>query len=112
MYCKYSPSLGLGYLFSQRFIYLLKNQSYNKVGRDREKGLPLPLVHPPMAAAAGTLRLAHRADPIAGARYLSWSPMGCRAQVLGPSSTALPGHSRELAWKRGNQDRIRHPDRD
>ena len=37
------------------------------------------------------------------------SPMGCRAQALGPSSTALPGHSRELAWKRGNRDRIGAP---
>ena len=70
--------------------------------RDREKGLPLLLVHPPMAATAGALRLAHHADPKPGARYLSWSPMGCRAQALVPSSTALPGHSRELAWKRGN----------
>ena len=40
----------------------------------------------------------------------SWSPMGCRAQALGPSSIALSGHSRELAWKRGNWDRIRRPD--
>nr|XP_051688366.1 15-hydroxyprostaglandin dehydrogenase [NAD(+)] isoform X2 [Oryctolagus cuniculus] len=46
------------------------------------------------------------------AKYLSWSPMGCRAQILGPSSTALPGHSRELAWKGGNRDKIWHPDRD
>ncbi|XP_069909091.1 NFAT activation molecule 1 isoform X3 [Oryctolagus cuniculus] len=37
---------------------------------------------------------------------------GCRAQAPGPSSIALPGHSRELAWKRGNQDRIRCPDQD
>ena len=79
--------------------------------RDREKGLPLPLVHPPMAAMAGALRLAHDADPKAGARCFSWSPMGCRAQGLGPSSTALPGHSRELAWKRDNRDRIQRPDR-
>ena len=42
----------------------------------------------------------------------SWSPMGCRAQALGPSSTALPGHSRELAWKRSNRDRTWCPDRD
>ena len=63
--------------------------------RDREQGLPLPLVHPPMAAAASALRPEHRADPMAGARCFSWSPMGCRAQVPGPSSTALPGHSRD-----------------
>uniref|UniRef100_A0A5F9CGG5 Uncharacterized protein n=1 Tax=Oryctolagus cuniculus TaxID=9986 RepID=A0A5F9CGG5_RABIT len=78
--------------------------------REREterKVFLLPLVHLTMTAAA-----AHRTDPMAGARYLSWSPMGCRAQALGPSSTALPGHSRELAWKRGNRDRIRRPDRD
>ncbi|XP_069918486.1 Wilms tumor protein 1-interacting protein isoform X3 [Oryctolagus cuniculus] len=80
--------------------------------RNREKGLPLLLVHPQMAVAAGGLQPAHRADPKAGARCLSWSPMGCRAQALGPSSTALPGHSRELAWKRGNRDRIWRPDRD
>nr|XP_051707285.1 oxysterol-binding protein-related protein 1 isoform X1 [Oryctolagus cuniculus] len=36
--------------------------------RDREKGLPLPLIHPPMAAAAGALWPAHPADPMAGAR--------------------------------------------
>ena len=42
----------------------------------------------------------------------SWSPMGCRAQALGPSSTAFLGHSRELAWKRSNWDRIRRPDQD
>uniref|UniRef100_G1TK91 Family with sequence similarity 118 member A n=1 Tax=Oryctolagus cuniculus TaxID=9986 RepID=G1TK91_RABIT len=45
-------------------------------------------------------------------RCFSWSPMGCRAQALGPSSTALPGHSRELDWKRGNRDRIWRPDWD
>nr|XP_051701805.1 uncharacterized protein LOC100342621 isoform X2 [Oryctolagus cuniculus] len=31
-------------------------------------------------------------------------PCGCRAQALGPSSTALPGHIRELDWKRSNRD--------
>ncbi|XP_062062369.1 ubiquitin-conjugating enzyme E2 Q2 isoform X8 [Lepus europaeus] len=31
---------------------------------------------------------------------------GAGTQGLGPSSTALQGHSRELAWKRGNRDRI------
>nr|XP_051676924.1 probable G-protein coupled receptor 158 isoform X1 [Oryctolagus cuniculus] len=36
--------------------------------RDTEKGLPLPLVHPPMAAAAGAPRPAHHADLMAGAR--------------------------------------------
>ena len=80
--------------------------------RDREKGLPLPLVHPPMATTAGALWLAYRADPKEGARCFSWSPMGFRAQALGPSSTAFPGHSRELAWKRGNRDGIWSPDRD
>ncbi|XP_051684639.2 alpha-1A adrenergic receptor isoform X4 [Oryctolagus cuniculus] len=80
--------------------------------RDREKGLPLPLVHPPMAAVARALQPAHCADPKAGPRCFSWSPMGCRAQALGPSFTAFLGHSRELAWKRGNRDRIRCPDRD
>uniref|UniRef100_A0A5F9CXA4 RNA-directed DNA polymerase n=1 Tax=Oryctolagus cuniculus TaxID=9986 RepID=A0A5F9CXA4_RABIT len=39
-------------------------------------------------------------------------PWGAGPKHLGPSSTALPGHSRGLAWKRGNRDRIRRPDRD
>ncbi|XP_069912198.1 coiled-coil domain-containing protein 7 isoform X3 [Oryctolagus cuniculus] len=39
--------------------------------RQREKGLPLPLVHPPMAAAASALRPAHHADPMAGARKMT-----------------------------------------
>ena len=69
----------------------------------------MPLVHAPMAAAASSLQPVHHADAKAGAKCFSWSPMGCRAQALGPSSTALPGHSRELAWKRGNQDRISAP---
>nr|XP_051691266.1 zinc finger protein 446 isoform X2 [Oryctolagus cuniculus] len=45
----------------------------------------LPLVHPPMAAAAGALRPVNCADPMAGARCLSWSPM----RVQGPSTWAI-----------------------
>ena len=70
-----------------------------RVDSEREterKVFLLPLVHPPMAAAVGALQPAHRADLKAGARCFSCSPMGCRAQAFGPSSTALPGHSREL----------------
>ncbi|XP_069905350.1 DNA repair protein RAD52 homolog isoform X2 [Oryctolagus cuniculus] len=37
--------------------------------RQREKGLPLPLVHPPMAATAGALRLAHPVDPMDGSYH-------------------------------------------
>ena len=86
----------ISYLFIYLFILTGRVDSERETER---KVFLLPLVHPPMAAAAGALRPVHYADPMAGARYFSWPPMGCRAQALGPSSTALPGHSRELAWK-------------
>nr|XP_051705540.1 kynureninase isoform X3 [Oryctolagus cuniculus] len=51
--------------------------------RDREKGLPLPLVHPPMAAMAGALRPAHRADPKAGVRGAYGHDVGKRPWITG-----------------------------
>ncbi|XP_062033657.1 serine/threonine-protein kinase BRSK1 isoform X2 [Lepus europaeus] len=44
-------------------------------------------------------------DPKPGARSFFWvSHMGAGAQGLGPSSTAFPGHSRELDRKRSSRD--------
>ncbi|XP_069911759.1 pre-mRNA-splicing factor 18 isoform X4 [Oryctolagus cuniculus] len=101
-------------IFSKHVAHVLNDETQRKYiqaewtvrERDREKGLPFTVGSPSNG------RHGRCADPMAGAKYFSWSPMECRTQGLGPSSTALPGHSRELAWKRGNRDRIRRPDRD
>ena len=45
------------------------------------------------------------ADAEPGARcFFLVSHAGVGAQALGPSSTALLGHSRELDWKRSSRD--------
>nr|XP_051715358.1 claudin domain-containing protein 1 isoform X4 [Oryctolagus cuniculus] len=63
---------------------------------------------PQMAAVAGALHRSEARNQVLPPGL----PCGCRAQAPGPSSTALPGHSRELDWKRSNRDRIRHPNQD
>ena len=77
--------------------------------RERERGLPFLLVYPPRAAAAVAL---HRSEARSQVLLLV-SLMGAGPKGgLGPSSTAFPGHSRELDWKTSNRDRIWHPNRD
>ena len=68
--------------------------------KETERKVFLPLVHSPN----GRYHWCY-ADPKPGARYfLLVSHAGAGTQTFGPHSTALPGHSRELDWKRSNWD--------
>ncbi|XP_069911092.1 aldo-keto reductase family 1 member C3-like [Oryctolagus cuniculus] len=68
--------------------------------RETERKVFPPLVHSPNGRHSQRCT-----DPNPGARCLLLvSHAGTGAPALGPSSTALLGHSRELDWKRTNQD--------
>ncbi|XP_062069884.1 dnaJ homolog subfamily C member 9 isoform X1 [Lepus europaeus] len=60
----------------------------------------LPLVHPPNGCYGQSY-----ADPKPGAKcFFLVSHAGAGTQAPGSSSTAFPGHSRELDWKRSSRD--------
>ncbi|XP_069909353.1 ubiquitin-conjugating enzyme E2 Q2 isoform X3 [Oryctolagus cuniculus] len=85
--------------------YILLNFSFKaELERQRERS-SFHWFTPKMAATAGAALIQSQALP-------PGLSCGCRAQGPGPSSTALPGHSRELVWKRSKRDRIRHPIQD
>ena len=69
--------------------------------RETERKVFLPLVHPPNGCYSQRC-----ANPKPGARCFLLVSHVAEARALGPPSTALPGHSRELDWKRSNRDRI------
>ena len=76
--------------------------------RETERKVFLLLVHSPNGHKGRSC-----ADLKPGARsFFRVSHTGAGAQALGPSSIALPGHSRELDWKRSIRDRIRCPNWD
>uniref|UniRef100_G1U9E4 Uncharacterized protein n=1 Tax=Oryctolagus cuniculus TaxID=9986 RepID=G1U9E4_RABIT len=59
-----------------------------------------------------------RGEASASAAIALWSCTGSFTSLISTRSTFIPQSSvassrvRELAWKRGNRDRIRRPDRD
>ena len=63
--------------------------------REAKREVFYPLVHSPVGRNGWSC-----ASPKPGARSFFQVPhVGAEAQRLGPSSTAIPGHSRELDWK-------------
>ena len=95
----------LTFLFFLRFIYLFESQSYTEREGEAEREVFHLLVHSPIGHNGQSC-----ADPKPGARSFFWvSHMGTGAQGLGPSSTAFPGHSRELNWKWSNGDLNQRP---
>ena len=102
------------------FVHLFERQSYTERQRERERERETErdterdgererekekevfhlMVHSPVGHNIWSW-----ANPKPGARSFFWvSHAGAGAQGLGPSSTAFPGHSRELDWKRSSWD--------
>nr|XP_051688751.1 uncharacterized protein LOC108176651 [Oryctolagus cuniculus]XP_051688752.1 uncharacterized protein LOC108176651 [Oryctolagus cuniculus]XP_051688753.1 uncharacterized protein LOC108176651 [Oryctolagus cuniculus]XP_051688754.1 uncharacterized protein LOC108176651 [Oryctolagus cuniculus]XP_051688755.1 uncharacterized protein LOC108176651 [Oryctolagus cuniculus]XP_051688756.1 uncharacterized protein LOC108176651 [Oryctolagus cuniculus]XP_051688757.1 uncharacterized protein LOC108176651 [Orycto len=93
-------------------MYLFEGQSYREReggGKreretERESEVYYLLVHSPNGRNCQSC-----ADPKPGARsFFQASYMGAGAQECGPSSTAFPGHSRELDWKWSSWDSNLH----
>nr|XP_051689004.1 uncharacterized protein LOC127487444 [Oryctolagus cuniculus] len=86
-------------------IYLFESQSYTERGEaERERGLPSD------GSLPNWLQCLSCADPKPGAwSFFQVSHVSAGAQGLGPSSTAFPGHSRELDWTWSSQFSKWHP---
>ena len=94
------------FFFKDLFIYLFESQSYTERGeaerereRERERGLPSDGSLPHWPQQLELCQSEARSQ-----KLLPVSHMGAGVQGLGPSSTAFPGHSRELDWKRSSRD--------